>query len=119
MHDENVSAHGSPLEELRSVTRVGPAGLARPDTGGLDDRTRALVCLGAALAIDSPPAVVRSLATQALAAGATTDEVAAALLTLAPVIGSARLVAAASEVALAIGYDVDVALEATEQATDG
>lgn len=110
MYPDNVGAHGSSLEELWSVTRVGPEGLARPNTGGLNDRTRALVCLGAALAIGSAPAVVRSLVTQALAVGATADDVVAALLTLAPVIGSARVVATASDVALAIGYDVDFGL---------
>lgn len=98
---------------------MGPEALARRDSGGLDDRTRALVCLSAALAMGSPPAVTRSFVTQALAAGATTDNVVAVLLTLAPMIGSARVVTTASEVALAVGHDVDMALEATDETPDG
>jgi alkylhydroperoxidase/carboxymuconolactone decarboxylase family protein YurZ len=41
----------------------------------------------------------------ALAAGATTDEIVGTLLAVAPVAGVARVVAAAPEVALALGYD--------------
>jgi 4-carboxymuconolactone decarboxylase len=47
----------------------------------------------------------------ALAAGATADEIVGTLMALAPVTGMARVVAAAPEVALALGYDVDAALE--------
>lgn len=119
MRHEDAHARGAPQEVLRSVARASPEGLARPSAGGLDDRTRALVCLSAALAIGSPPVVVRPLVTQSLAAGATTDDVVAILVTLAPMIGSARVVAAAPDVALAIGYDVDLALEATDRTIDG
>ncbi len=48
---------------------------------------------------------------RALAAGATQDEVADVLLAIAPVAGLGRVVSAAPNVATALGYDVEAALE--------
>lgn len=47
----------------------------------------------------------------ALAAGATSDEIVAALEAVTAVTGTARVVQCAPKVALALGYDVDAALE--------
>ena len=46
-----------------------------------------------------------------VAAGATEEEIADVLVAIAPVAGLARVVAAAPEVATALGYDVAAALE--------
>ena len=46
-----------------------------------------------------------------MAAGATEDEIAEVLLAIAPVTGLGRVVAAAPEVAAALGYDAAAALE--------
>jgi alkylhydroperoxidase/carboxymuconolactone decarboxylase family protein YurZ len=48
---------------------------------------------------------------RALAAGATEDEIADVLLAIAPVAGLGRIVAAAPQVAIALGYDIAIALE--------
>jgi alkylhydroperoxidase/carboxymuconolactone decarboxylase family protein YurZ len=48
---------------------------------------------------------------RALAAGATEDEIADILVAIAPVTGLSRVVAAAPEVAIALGYDIAAALE--------
>jgi alkylhydroperoxidase/carboxymuconolactone decarboxylase family protein YurZ len=48
---------------------------------------------------------------RALAAGASEDEIADVLLAIAPVTGLNRVVAAAPEVATALGYDVAAVLE--------
>lgn len=45
-------------------------------------------------------------------AGATADEVRDTLIAVAPIAGEARLVEAAPALAMAIGYDIDAALEA-------
>ena len=45
------------------------------------------------------------------AAGATADEIVGTLMAVAPITGVARTVAAAPEFGLALGYDVDAALE--------
>jgi alkylhydroperoxidase/carboxymuconolactone decarboxylase family protein YurZ len=47
----------------------------------------------------------------ALAAGATADEVVGALVAVLPQVGTPRVVSAARNLALALGYDVSAALE--------
>jgi alkylhydroperoxidase/carboxymuconolactone decarboxylase family protein YurZ len=49
--------------------------------------------------------------TRALAAGASEDEIADVLLAIAPVTGLGRVVAAAPQIAAALGYDIAAALE--------
>ena len=51
---------------------------------------------------------------RALAAGASEDEIAGVLLAIAPVAGLGRVVAAAPEVAIALGYDIAAVLEEPE-----
>ena len=85
---------------------LGLAGIA-----GLDPKTAALLRVGASVAIGSPAVCVEWSAGRALAAGATEDEIADVLLAIAPVIGLARVVAAAPDVATALGYDIAAALE--------
>jgi alkylhydroperoxidase/carboxymuconolactone decarboxylase family protein YurZ len=48
---------------------------------------------------------------RALAAGASEDEIADLLLAIAPIAGLGRVVAAAPDVAAALGYDIEAALE--------
>jgi 4-carboxymuconolactone decarboxylase len=51
----------------------------------------------------------------ALTAGATADEVTGTLVAVAPITGLARVVAAAPEVAHALGYDLDQAFEGLDR----
>jgi 4-carboxymuconolactone decarboxylase len=48
---------------------------------------------------------------EALAAGATDEEIVGALIAVAPIIGVARVISATPEVALPMGHDIDAALE--------
>jgi alkylhydroperoxidase/carboxymuconolactone decarboxylase family protein YurZ len=48
---------------------------------------------------------------RALAAGASEDEIVGLLIAVAPAVGLGRVVSAAPELGLALGYDVDSALE--------
>ena len=50
-------------------------------------------------------------ASRAIAAGATEDEIADVLLAIAPVAGLGKVASAAPDVATALGYDVETALE--------
>lgn len=77
----------------------------------LDQKTHALVRLAASLAIDAAPSSYQSNVEVALAAGASIDEIVGTLIAVAPTVGLARVVSAAPELALALGYDVDAALE--------
>ena len=77
----------------------------------LDPRTAALLQLGALVALGSPAVCLQWSAARALAAGAAEDEIADVLLAIAPVAGLGRVVAAAPDVAIALGYDLEAALE--------
>ena len=80
-------------------------------TSVLDQRTAALVRLGATVAVDAALPSFQHAVTLALAAGATSDEIVASLEAVTPVTGAARVVQCTPKVALALGYDVDDALE--------
>jgi 4-carboxymuconolactone decarboxylase len=81
------------------------------DTEALDERTAAVARLAASLALRAPPAFYRRSIDDALAAGATVDDVVGTLTVVARTVGLARVVSAAPDLALAVGYDVDDALE--------
>jgi len=77
----------------------------------LDGRSLALVRLGGSIAVGTVGLVLRQRVTAALETGVTFDEVVGSLLALAPSIGAERLVVIAPELARALDYDIDAALE--------
>lgn len=81
---------------------------------GLDARMRALVQIGALVAVDAAPPSYMSVVEEALGAGATCEELVGSLIVVTPVVGIPRVVSAAPNLGLAIGYDVGAALEAVE-----
>jgi alkylhydroperoxidase/carboxymuconolactone decarboxylase family protein YurZ len=88
---------------------TGPIGRHR-----LDDRTAALASLAALLALRGSAGAYRDCVGRALAAGASVDDVIDTVKVVAPAVGLASLVSAVADVALALGYDVDGALEALD-----
>jgi len=70
--------------------------LGPPSGGVLDSKTAALVRVGALAAIGSPEVCLEWGSSQALAVGATEEEITGVLLAIAPVIGLGRIVGAAS-----------------------
>jgi alkylhydroperoxidase/carboxymuconolactone decarboxylase family protein YurZ len=93
------------LVEAQAGLRLGLAG-----TPALDPKTAALIQLGASVGLGSPGVCLEWNTTRALTAGATSEEIADALLVIAPVAGLNRVVAAAPDVATALGYDIAAAL---------
>jgi alkylhydroperoxidase/carboxymuconolactone decarboxylase family protein YurZ len=77
----------------------------------IDERTQALARVAATIAVDAASSSFQQTVTHALAAGVTMDEIVAVLEAVTPVTGAARVVQCAPKVALALGYDVDAALE--------
>jgi 4-carboxymuconolactone decarboxylase len=77
----------------------------------IDEKTAALLRVAATIAVDAAPYSFQHAIALALAAGATSDEIVASLEAVTPVTGAARVVQCAPKVALALGYDVDAALE--------
>jgi 4-carboxymuconolactone decarboxylase len=74
----------------------------------LDSRTLALVRLGAVAAMGGcTVASYGALTDDALTAGASVTEVVDVLFGVLPIIGTARVVAAAPDLALALGHDTD------------
>jgi alkylhydroperoxidase/carboxymuconolactone decarboxylase family protein YurZ len=96
-------------DERFMETELGMGGTVQDSR--LDPKTHALVRLGAALAIDAAPSSYQSAVEPALAADASIDEIVGTLIAVAPTVGLARVVSAAPELALALGYDVDAAIE--------
>ncbi len=73
----------------------------------LDERTHALVRLGALISLGASTTSYRCAVERAYAAGATEEDILGALSAVAPAAGLARAVAAAPGLALALGYDVE------------
>ena len=81
----------------------------------LDRRTAALVRVAATIAIDAAPSSFQHAVSLALADGVTREEIGASLEAVTPVTGAARVVQCAPKVALALGYDVESALERVDE----
>jgi 4-carboxymuconolactone decarboxylase len=97
--------------------------LAHDDTStvetGLEPRVRALVQLGALVAVDAAPPSYMSVVEEALGAGATYEDLVGSLIVVLPVVGVPRVVSAAPNLGLALGYDVGEALETMAPGDDG
>ena len=106
-------------ETLRRLAMIDEAfvedqaglGLDPAQASALDPKTAALLHVAVCVAIGSPAMCLEWSTGRALAAGASEDEIAGVLLAIAPVAGLGRIVAAAPEVATALGYDIAAALE--------
>jgi 4-carboxymuconolactone decarboxylase len=96
--------------DVVDAAHAGGVGSSFP-TSALDERTAALLRVAATVAVDAAPASFQSAVALALAAGATSEEIVASLEAVTPVAGTARVVQCAPKLALALGYDVDAALE--------
>jgi alkylhydroperoxidase/carboxymuconolactone decarboxylase family protein YurZ len=100
LHDDSV------------VASVLAMGVNTWDPSSIDAKTSALVRLGALIALDAPVVSYQSCIAVALPAGATPDDIVDTLKAVAPIAAGVRVVAAAPALALAIGYDIEAALEA-------
>jgi len=93
---------------MESILGVGRANV---DVSNLDQKTHALVRLGASLAIKAAGSSYQAKVEMALAAGASVDEIVGTLIAVTPDVGLVHAVTTAPELALALGYDVDAAFE--------
>jgi AhpD family alkylhydroperoxidase len=88
-------------------------GLDLAQTSSLDAKTAALLQVAVSVATGSSAVCLQWSTARALAAGATKDEITDVLLAIAPLAGLGRIVSAAPGVAAALEYDIEAALEAT------
>ena len=78
---------------------------AEDDAYALPDKVHAVVSLVALVATGSSDASMQRVVTIALSAGVDENELIAALLAVAPIVGSARVSAGAFALASALGYE--------------
>jgi 4-carboxymuconolactone decarboxylase len=96
--------------------------LAREGSGlsesHLDEKTHALVRLGAVVAVDSSAPGYMWTVENARRHGASGEEIVGCLIAALPAVGVARIVEAAPKLSLALGYDVTAALEDSAPETE-
>jgi 4-carboxymuconolactone decarboxylase len=107
------------LHDERCIQSMLGIHLSDNEAAGLDPKTRSLVRLGGLVAMGGSGSSCHWAAAAALDAGASAEEVVGTLVAVAPVCGLARVVSATAEVALAIGYDIDQALEVMDRDSRG
>jgi len=77
------------------------------EASGLDERTFALVKIASLIALDAPPASYAWQLGNALAVGVTPEDILGVLVAVAPQVGGPRVIAAAPEIMVALGLDID------------
>jgi 4-carboxymuconolactone decarboxylase len=77
----------------------------------LSQKTQSIARISALIALDAAVVSYQAAVIDALAAGATSDEIVGVLLAVAALVGRTRVTSAAPALALAMGYDVDAAFE--------
>lgn len=85
------------------------------EASGLDPRTYALVKIAALIALDAPPASYLAQVSFARDAGVEPEEILRVLVAVAPQVGIPRAVAAAPELMLALGLDLEPMDEEVER----
>lgn len=111
VEDYKVTLRRLAVRDDRFIEGLLQTDRASPTLAGLDDRSHALIRIGGLVALNaSPPAYMNSVEA-ALSAGASNDEIVGVLIAVLPVVGIARVVSAAPNLGLALGYDVSEALE--------
>ena len=95
------------MNDEATVESVLGVGISDGDPSALGARTTALVRLAGLVAVEAPAASYQWGVGMALAAGASEDEIVDVLRVLAPIVGAARVNAAAPALGVALGYDMD------------
>ena len=77
------------------------------ERSGLDGRTFALVKIASLIALDAPPASYAWQVGNALEEGVTPDDILGVLRAVAPQVGGPKVIAAAPEIMLALGLNIE------------
>jgi len=118
-HGEDAEADGPGGARLRALALTWtrrPSSCFDPSASeplwcGLDERTDGLVRLAALVAMGASATSYRDTVEAALDAGAGDEEVIGTLIAVAGTVGLSRLVSATVALGMALGYDVEAALE--------
>jgi 4-carboxymuconolactone decarboxylase len=99
------------VRDDQCIERLLADHVANEKASKLDAKTHALVRIAALVAIDAAPPSYMDAIASAQRWGASSEEIVGCLIAVLPAVGVARVVSAAPKVGLALGYDVDAALE--------
>ena len=93
---------------IEALLQTNPESAAR---SGIDAYSHALVRIAALNAMNAPPPAYMNAVEAARDAGASYEQIVGTLIAVLPLVGVARVVSAAPNLGLALGYDVGEALE--------
>ena len=111
MDDYKLTLRKFALRDDRFIDSLLSQDRASASVSGIDPLSHALLRIAALIAIDAAPPSFMSAVEAGLDAGASYDEIVGTLIAVMPIVGVARVVSAAPNLALALGYDVAEALE--------
>lgn len=114
MEDYQVMLRKLALRDERYIDGLLQIERASPTVSGIDERAHALIRIGALIALNAAAAAYMDSVDAALRAGASHEEIVGTLIAVLPTVGVARVVTAAPNLGLAMGYDVSEALELVE-----
>jgi 4-carboxymuconolactone decarboxylase len=105
------------VADTRFLSELSEGGAASSAASSLEPKTYALVQIGALINLDAAPQSYTPCVEAARWAGATDEEIVGTLVAAIPIVGAPRVVSAARSLGLALGYDLDAALEAEDLPT--
>jgi 4-carboxymuconolactone decarboxylase len=109
--DYKVTLRKLAVRDDRFIEGLLQTDRASATVSGLDDRSHSLIRIAALVALNAAPPAYMNSVEAALSAGVTHEEIVGVLTAILPVVGIARVVSAAPNLGLALGYDVSEALE--------
>jgi 4-carboxymuconolactone decarboxylase len=109
--DYKITLRKLALRDDRYIDALLSEGRDNAALAGIDPRAHALLRIAALIAIDAAPPSYMSAVEAGLNAGASYEEMVGTLIAVMPIVGVARVVSAAPNLGLALGYDVAEALE--------
>ena len=114
MEDYKLTLRRLAVRDDRFIAALLSEEGANATLSGIDPRSHALLRIAALIALDAAPPSYMSAVECGVKAGASYDEIVGTLIAVLPIVGVARVVSAAPNLGLALGYDVAEALELVE-----
>lgn len=114
MEEYQATLHKLSVRDERYIDGLLHLDRASATVAGIEEPAHALVRIGALIALDASPAAYMESVNAALSAGATREEIVGTLIAVLPTVGVARVVTAAPNLGLALGYDVAAAMEVVD-----
>lgn len=102
---DNLEAIATAEEEI--LASLLSMQLHNLEKSGLDERTYSLIKIATLIAVDAPPASYLAQVAFALECGVKPEEILGTLIAVAPQVGLPKVIAAAPEMMLALGLELE------------